>query len=591
MNRIGSHGLWALILVVTALAFLPSLQGGFTGWDDDQYVTDNPLVRSWSGPALIRMFTLPYAQVYAPLTFASYALEYRVYGLKPFGYHAANLVLHLASAMLAFIVFLLIGRNRWIAGLTALCFAVHPLRVESVAWIAERKDVLYAFFYLAAIALYARQRDRPSTGSYAAILVLFILSLLSKPMAVTLPAALLVADLGLGRRIDRRRALALIPFFLLSALCLVMNFYAQRAAPAGLAEYLRHAAVGSYSMLFYLVKTILPINLSAFYPYPTGYPGRLPWSILAAPAALGLLVVLVIRFRRLRPLAFGGLWYLVVLFPVSQFIPLPGPAMTADRFSYLAVLGPMYAAACGIIALFRRTALRRLRAPLGIVCGAVIVTLAVATAQRCRVWHDGITLWNDVIDKYPQVAMAYDNRGILYAQIGRTEKALADFNRALAADPRLVKAYYNRGLLRYQTRDNEGALDDLDRAIAMNPRNPRFFNTRGIIHAVLGDNPHARADFDAAISLDPRFTEAYNNRGNTRRGSGDLPGAFEDFNRALAIDPLFADPYFNRAIVFFLQGNFDAGYADLKTYERLGGIVSPEFYRNLDQQLRKRPPN
>lgn len=583
-----------LVFVLTAsigLTFLPGLNNGFTNWDDDQYVMENPLVRSWSWSALARLFTAPFAQVYAPLTFVSLALEARLFGLTAAGFHAVSILLHLLNVLLAFAVFYHLGRDRATSFLTALFFGLHPLRVESVAWITERKDVLYAAFFLAGLLVYLRSKEKLTAGRYCAILVLFLLALLAKPMAVTLPAMLLLLAFDLNAKTARRQSAAIISFGLVSALFIIINFHTQQAAPAGFTDYLRHLFVGSYNLLFYLVKIAAPIRLSAFYPYPPGWPGRFPWIMAAAPCLTLLIAVAIIRGRRCRPLLLGSLWYFIILFPVSQFVPLPGPAMAADRFTYLASLGPLYWLSWSLVSFQRRVGRRGLRILIVIVVFAAATAWSVLSVRRCRVWHDGITLWSDVIRQYPGLALAYDNRGIALAQAGQIDSALADFDRALQIDPHLVKAFYNRGLLFYQTGAVARALADINQAIRLNPRNARFLNTRGIIFANQNDQARALLDFSAALEINPAYPEAYNNRGIIRRVRGELAPALADFNRALALDPVFADAYYNRAVVHLLMNDYPAVEADLKAFERLGGKVPAEFYQDLERRRRSLNPN
>lgn len=591
MRQINSLILVILMILSIALVFSPGLNNGFTNWDDDQYVKDNPLVKNWSWAALVRLFTAPFARVYAPLTFVSLALDFRIYGSAPVGFHATNIFLHLINVLLAFAVFYSLSRDRGTAFLTALLFGLHPLRVESVVWITERKDVLYAAFFLTSLLVYLRSKEKLTTGPYIVILIFFLLALLAKPMAVTLPAILLLLAFHRNAKTALRQSIALIPLGVVSALFVIINFRAQQAAPAGFGDYIRHFFVGSYNLIFYLVKTAAPIRLSAFYPYPPGWPGRSPWIMATAPFLTLLIAAAVICGRRCRPLVLASLWYFIILFPVSQFVPLPGPAMAADRFTYLASLGPFFLLSWSVVTLFRRISRRGLRILIVIIVFAAAAACGVISARRCRVWHDGISLWSDVIRYNPGLALAYDNRGIALAQAGKLDAALADFDQALKIDPRLVKAFYNRGLLYYQAGAVARALEDINQAIRLNPRNARFLNTRGIIFADQNDQVHALLDFSTALEIDPGYPEAYNNRGIIRRIRGELAPALADFNRALGLDPGFTDAYYNRAVVHLLMNNFPAVEADLKAFTRLGGKVPAEFYQDLERRRRCLNPN
>jgi tetratricopeptide (TPR) repeat protein len=597
MNKRLVFGGLVLIWLVAVFSFYPSLRNGFTNWDDDEYLTENSALRQWSWSNLKMIFTTFSTNVYVPLAVTTYALEFHFCKLNPFVYHLDNLILHLFNLTLVFFLVLSLTEDLPVAGLTALLFGIHPLRVESVAWVTERKDVLYSFCYLAAIAAYLRYRTRNRRSFLFAALFLFLLSLLAKPMALTLPFVLLLVDHFQGRKIDRRTVLEKIPFFILAVLFLLINLRGQGALKHSLLDFGRHFFIGSYCFLFYLGKLTVPMRLSSLYPFPRG--AGLPWFFAGAPFLLALLLAAAWHFgRRSRTFVLGGLFFLITVLPVCQFIPLAGPALTADRYVYLPSIGLLGLFSAAVFRVIRRPRKYRIliRAGSAFLIAAVIIVFSLQTRQRCRVWQDGITLWTDVIAKYPDIPQAYDNRGILYAQRSEYARAIGDFSRALDLNPRSFKAYNNRGLAYFFTQDNDRANRDFSAALRINPAYADAYNNRGFTANARRDYPRAIADFDAALRLKPDFgsaylnrgianaalgktdealadltratellprpAEAYNNRGIVYAGRNESDRALDDFNRALDLNPAYADAYNNRGNVYRGRGDLNRAIAD-----------------------------
>ncbi|MDH4197222.1 MAG: hypothetical protein OEW05_07445, partial [Candidatus Aminicenantes bacterium] len=320
----------ALILVLTAAVFSNSLRNEFIDeLDDDIYIVNNTAVKDLSAAGLKTILTTFVAGNYHPLTMLSYAVEYRLFGLDPHAYHRTNRLLHGLNTALVFALVWSLWRRRAAAVLAALLFAVHPLRVESVSWISERKDVLYAFFFLAALLAYVSyMKDRTKRGRLAGAFVLFLLSLLSKPMAVTFPVVLLLIDVYLQRKLDRRAWLEKVPFFILAVVFGALTLTTQDPGStlqemAGRYGFFERLFFPFYALAFYLAKLFVPTGLSAYHYYPELVGGRLPWEYYAAPLALLMVGLLVIRARgRLRrELIFGSLFFLVTISVTLQIIP------------------------------------------------------------------------------------------------------------------------------------------------------------------------------------------------------------------------------------------------------------------------------
>ncbi len=534
-----SRGLGALaavflILAVTSAAFLPSLENGFVNWDDHLYVSQNPAIRSLAPARIGEMFSSFSVGNYQPLTILSYALDYHFSGSDPFGYHATQLVLHLVNCLFVFWLVFLIGGRVPVACLTALLFGVHPLHVESVAWVSARKDVLYALFFLGALICYCYYLRGPRARRfYYGALVLFLFSLLSKAMAITLPLVLLLFDSYLGRK-DRKLLFAdKVPFFVLSVLFGGIGFFAQYAAGAvrqqELFSFADKILVAPFAVAFYLFKTAWPLGLSALYPYfvMPGDPSVLLPLVALCVAALGV-AVFVLR-RPSRVVVFSSLFFLLTLLPVLQLVPL-GHIIVAERYMYIPCLGIFYGLSEG----FRRLDAKRSgragkvgKAVLALFLAGVVGALGILTWTRCRVWRDSGTLWEDVLVRYPRSSVALNNLGAFYAGSGRHEEAIVLFRRSLEIDPRYA-----------------GAEDNLAES----------YVRLGILYHGAGRNEEAARSFERAIEADPRRAVAYNNLGSLAAMAGRREEAIALFRKALAIDPAYAEAHRNLALALALRG-------------------------------------
>jgi len=532
-SRDVSRYLWlAALLFVTYLVYMPSLDNAFTNWDDNYYVTENAVV---AHPTL-QGLAIPLGGNYHPLTMASLAFNYYLSGPRPFSYHWLNLLLHVANTALVFLlVWRLSGRRLWTTVVTALFFGIHPMHVESVAWISERKDVLYALFYLLALLAYLRYLATRRVAWLALTWVVFVLSVASKPAAVVFPLTLLAIDY-LKRRSFRGWGVWLekAPFLVVSAAMGALTVMAQRAAGAVAAPqqwtFVQKVLFASYGTVMYVVKLFLPFRLSAIYPYPTAEGAPLGAQYYVAFGVLAVLLPLVVfLFRRNRVVLFGLAFFFINIVLVLQFFSV-GQAVMADRYTYLPYIGLFFALAWW---LDERPGPRLVgvlvRSVLGVLFVGLAVVSLVQTWRRCEVWQNSGTLWDDAIAKYPgQVVDAYNNRGYYYLAESRYPSALADFNEAIALNPKVARVWVNKGS----------------------------------VFAEQNQNDSAYVCFARAIELKPDYPEALSNRGGIRSRRGDLAGAVEDFSRAIELQPTFRDAYNNRALVYFKMGEYEKAVAD-----------------------------
>ncbi len=511
VDNLKASWLWkekALLALAAALALLTfavyasALRNGYVYYDDNLYITMNPSITRLDIPFVRWAFTTFQVYNWHPLTWISYALDYALWGEDPLGYHLTNVLLHVANTVLVMLLIARLFSVAWqrgsigayppermliTAGITGLLFGIHPLHVESVAWLGERKDVLYAFFSLLALLSYLSYAVAASRGRrvffYCASLALFACSAMSKAMAVTLPVLLLLFDLfplrriaGSGKELLRVLALEKAPFFLISALVSLLAFMAQRAGGAvqtldviTLGERMLAAARAAF---FYLEKMLVPKGLAPF--YPTFLPVTIEAHDLLVLAAFVVIVASCVWTAR-RSWFLVSLWssYFVTLLPALGLVKV-GTQAAADRYAYLAILGPLLLIGLGIAFAAERISksFSRTKGVLFVLClGTLLsVILTSLTIRQIPVWKDDISLWTREIEVYPySVPLGYICRADAYSRRGMTEQAIADYSFAVQVDPENSEAYYKRGKLFYITGRMRSAADDFAKALAFKP--------------------------------------------------------------------------------------------------------------------------
>ena len=517
---LGARELWIglALLVLILLVYAPVRHYGFVDLDDPQYVSENPFVANgltWSGVRWA--FTSIHASYWLPLIWLSHMLDVQLYGLNAGGHHVTNVLLHAANTVLLFAILRrttgALGRSAFVAAL----FAVHPLHVESVVWVTERKDVLSTLFLLLTIAMYVEYTRRPSRTRYLVALVFFVLGLMSKAMLVTLPFMLLLLDVWpLGRLTiaERRlsppeRATAVrlirekIPFLVLGIIAAVVTYVTQRTtgAVASTAQipvaFRTQNAIVSYVM--YVVQMLWPRDLALFYPYPL----RLSPALVAASAA-GLIMVtaLVIRSGRRFPyLAVGWLWYLGSLIPVIGIIQA-GDQARADRFTYVPLIGLFVMIAWGVYDLIGR--------PRALAVAGAAAILAAASGARVQVgyWRNNVVLWEHALQVADESYVAHTDLGLaLYAQ-GQIDQAIAEFRAALRLRPDFAEAHNDLGVALANRGDIDGALQAFLNAVRAKPTQAPSHYNAAVLLAKKGDTTAALEHLQLALQIDPDYTDA-----------------------------------------------------------------------------------
>ena len=580
------------ILVLTLFVFLPSLQNDFTNYDDQLYVTENPKITSITGD----IFTEPVAGNYHPITILSLAINYSISGLEPFSYHLVNLLFHLLNTLLVFYFAQMISRDSLeVAAVTALLFGLHPMHVESVAWVSERKDVLYVFFFIAGLITYLKYDQQRKVTLYAATLILFLLSGASKPAAVVFPLILLLIDYFQERKADLKLFLEKVPFLAGSLIFGFLTIAAQESEAIGSFEQYsigERVMFASYGAVMYLVKLVVPFKMSALHPYPDTSEA-MPVIYMAAPLFLaGLVGLVVYSAKRTRVVVFGFLFYLVSIALVLQFISV-GRAIIAERYTYLAYIGPFLILSYGIqyVIQQRSGTFAGLKKGMLAILGVYVVTMAYLTFERTKVWKNSETLWSDVMEAYPDDWFAYVGRGNYYLDNNDLQSAFNDYNKAISLKATVYDPFVARGNLYRRNRQHEKALQDYNQAIALAPNEPASYSDRGSLYFDMGKDELALADFNKALELKSDIPQVHNNIGSVHARNGNYEEGLKYFNRSLELNPLFADAYINRAILYTLTNRYDLGQKDYAQYFKLikNRATADSYYWNgmNDQGLKQ----
>ncbi len=567
----------AAILVITFIAYIPALSGEFNNWDDQLYVTDSKLIQDISPSGLTKIFSTQVAANYHPLTILSLAINYQISGLSPFSYHLFNVLLHLLNVFLVFyFAYLLTRRNLTIASIAALFFGIHPMHVESVAWVSERKDVLYTCFFLAAMITYLKylthfrakakgKRANPQKY-YFYTLLFFLLSLLSKGMAVVLPVVLLGIDFLKKRRFQKRAILEKIPFFIIALLFGIIALYIQtdRGAVSDMSRFdlISRLGYASYGFLYYIAKFFLPIHLSSFHPYPnlTGQLSGIFWIAPLGVAALWGAAIYTLKSQRMT--FFGLFFYAVTVALVLQFITV-GSALVAERYTYVSYIGLLLALGYGYHYLMQKkgNAWSLWRNMATGLLGIAALVFTYQTFERCKVWKNSETLWTDVMKKYPKDPKAYNSRGAYYSNNDQPEKAQRDFEKALSLMPAHDMAHYNIGNVYAEQKQYDLALEAYAKALQLKPNDPKVYMNRGNVYRDIKNYEAAMADYDKAISIKATH-EHHFNKGILYAQMGQPDKAMEEYNTVISLKPDFADVYTNRGNLYFQANQVDLAMAD-----------------------------
>lgn len=587
----------SLAALATLMLYLPALRNEFVGvWDDNAYIAENVAIRSMNLAFFRWAFFDFHASNWHPLTWISHAVDYALWGPNPMGHHLTNIILHAANTAIVVLLtlkMLEIVKERTIqntstifltdrtilivAGVTGLLFGLHPIRVESVAWVAERKDLLCALFFLLSVTMYTsyvrtgcHEAPREELFSrlfnkrYLITLGFFILALLSKPMAVTLPVVLLILDWYPFNRIRslktlRTASIEKIPFLALSLASSIITILAQRAGESITSlEFVPLASrvlIASRSLVVYLGKMILPLNLIPLYPYPKDIAMFSLEYLLAISLTMGITAACVALVKKQKFWLSAWGYYVVTLIPVLGIVQV-GKQSMADRYTYLPSLGPFLMAGLCVAWIVRKaknvpkwSILVKSACTAGVLI--VLFSMSYITFQQIGIWKNGFVLWNHVIAKGFESSTAYNNRGISLDDMGQRDRAIADYEMAITLDPRNYFAYNNRGVL---------------------------YGRDGLYHISI-------EYFLKAIALNPRHADSYCNLGLSYFYMNQYNNALENYNKAIELKQDFDMAYLNRGEVFFITGNKELAIKDYWKACNLGNRNACNAYHRLTQDF------
>jgi len=569
-----------ILMLTTVIVFWQVGKHEFVNYDDDVYVTENPQVQTGlTRQSLIWAFTTTHGANWHPLTWLSHMLDCQLYGLNPRGHHLTNLLFHLANTLLLFVVLRRMTGALWQSGFVAALFALHPLHVESVAWVAERKDVLSGFFWLLTMWTYVRYVERPGPKRYILTFFIYGLGLMAKPMLVTLPFVLLLLDYWPLNRFQtgtshvdspissqtKSSLIALVweklPLFALAAVSSVATFVVQQRGGAVKSVEVFPMAIrianALLSYVFYVKKMVWPQGLAFFYPHPGM---NLPmWK----PVAAGLLMLSIsisvaLGARRHPYLLVGWLWYLGTLVPVIGLVQVGTQAM-ADRYSYLPLIGLFVIVAWGVGEFAKKWPHLRILAPF--LAAIVLIGLSVCSWWQIKYWKNSVTLFEHTLRVTDNNSPIHNNLGNVLAQQGMFEEAVAHYTRALEIRPNDVNIHINLAVSLTSLGKLEEAIANFNTVLKIKPDHAEAYNNLGNALVMQGRIDEAVANYSRALEIRPTDAEAHNNLGAALAAMGKLREAIAHFSQALRFKPDYAEAHYNLGMALATEGKLQEAIA------------------------------
>jgi len=559
-----------IVVILAAILYSKAAMNDFTYWDDDLYILKNQFLRNFSLKGITAIFTTFDNANYHPLTTITNLFEYRFFKLNPLPYHLTNILLHLLNIWLVFKLTERLSGKRLTALIVCILFAIHPLNVESVAWISERKNVLYSSFYLMSLLAYLRYIAQGFQKSqYVYALLLFLASLFSKSAAVTLPVLLIVIDIYKGRKITIKSLLEKLPFFILSVLFGILAFMSQKAG-GGMHElsnsfnFINRIFLFTSRIAFYIIELLVPIKLCVLHGLPEAPDNVLPWYYYCSlPLLLLLATAIVFAKKPYRKETLFGIAFFFVTISVMLQITNVGYSLTAERYTYIPYIGLFYIVGQVIASLTTKS-----RSYAIAILSLLAIGFSIITWNRISVWKDTDTLVSDVLEKNPDNpydCFAFNANGDSKADAGDLRGALDDYSNAISLFPEYEEEYNKRGVIYDQLGDLPHALSDFNKAVQINPNQASNYNNRGLANEKSGNKKAALSDFNQAIELGAATAEIYNSRGNAYYETGDLNAALADFNKSIELNAVFMKPYYNRATIKARTGQLNEALEDYGT--------------------------
>lgn len=559
-------GLFALIGLIV---YGSALQNGFVRWDDGLLIYENAAVRTFSLRSLYWIFTNYDPELYIPLTFLSYQLDYLIGGTDPFVYHLHSLILHTLNALLVTWLFFLLFKHRVIALIAGLLFLVHPLHTEAFAWASGRKDVLSALWFLLSIICYLYAHDRASRRLFIASALFFALSLMSKVMTATLPLILLLLDVRMGRTKDQSMLIDKIPYIGLSIFFGIIALFGKTQVIAT-TSLLEKILMAFKSAAFYIEKLFVPTDLSVLYPFIGDITIASPAFYIPVLAIVALLVVAIVLRRIIPDVLYGLIFFFITVAPT--FINFAKGDLdlyfASDRYAYVPSVGILM----GVMGVTVWMMDRRRDVPtgrlygygIGVVAAIPIVVLAWMAHAQSLVWKNTETLFTNVLNHYPSSYVAHANLGNAYRRDDDLESAIKEFEAALAIKPH-ARTYSNLGAVYRKQGNYSLAQEQYDKALAIDGNSKEAYLGLGLLRDETGQLDEAQAAYERAITIDPSYEEAYVNLGVLQDRRGQYEQAYQTLQKAIAINALLPDALYNLAVIATRLQQYDEA---IEAYER-----------------------
>ncbi len=540
------HWMLCAIVVLSFLVYINTINNDFVHWDDIDQIIDNPDIRALNWSTIRSMFTKSYVNMYQPLVTLSFAVERSLFGTDPRVYHFTNLFFHLLNILLVYAVIHRIVGHQPTALFAALIFAIHPMHVESVAWVTERKDVLYTFFYLSALLLFIRFENEQQQKWYWWSLGVYLMSLLSKSAAVTLPAALVLIRWYWQKQWTMQGVFRLLPYLVLAIIFGIISLITQQPQQndAFFQSYtlIDRLLISLYPIAFYALKYVVPFGLSVFHPFPIKIDGLLPWHYYVAPVVVLLLgLLLLLRWEKSREVKFSLGWFLIHIALYLHLFPV-GSAVAAERYTYVAYIGLSVLMAQTAVWLLQHS---RLKYILALLLCLITASFSFISHNRVKIWNNTIVLFDDALEKTGHtettgnmLCLGYLSKGVEKLTQGDTITALSLFDKAIFFDSTYYGRYEQRDRIYFKQRQFQQALTDISNALKYSTPEvdiTALYELRGLAYLRTQQYDKSVKDFIEILQYDSLIGRIYANRGIAFIHLNKREDACNDFQKALSI--------------------------------------------------------
>ncbi len=570
-------GIVAGFFALTFLIYGWSLKDEFVRWDDGMLVYENSAIREISPASVYHIFTTYDPELYIPLTFFTYQIDYQLSGQNPFLYHLDNLVLHTLNALLVGWLLYLLSKRTWVGLLCGLLFAVHPLHTEAVEWVSARKDVLSTFFFLLSLIGYLYWRERGESKTYWGSIIAFMLGLMAKVMAITLPVILLLLDWREGRKWDWQMLKEKIPYFAVAVVFGIIGLFGKSGVIQS-SSTMSKILMACKSAVFYLQQIVWPLHFSLLYPYTKAIVLTSPDFYIPVLVLLIIAVLAIYSLKFTRDIFFALVFYFITVAPTFLNFAKGGDLdiyFASDRYAYVPSIGIFFLLA---VLLWHLVEWKKTMnaATAWASAGVAVLLLAGLSAKayaQSLVWQNTETLFLNVLSLYPESSyVAHNNLGNVYRLKGEYDKAIDEYQKSIAirAHPKTMS---NLGAVYRLLGRTDDALAEYQKALAVDNNSKEAHFGLGIVYATQHKWPEAIAEYQKALILDPQYVEAYTNLGSALMEEGNVQDAIVAYQKALALNSYFTDAQYNLAIAFTKAGQPDAA---ISHYERVVA-VAPAF--------------